>query len=137
EMPEPDLEGIPDVVAEIDGEEISGDEFSKNYEAQFQQLSMQSQMTGEEPDQEEIKQQALEMMINSELLVNEADEEGCTATDEDVDENVDTGAEENCRDSSDDLVEQIEEQGLDEERVREDIRKEVLMVQVMETVDAE
>src|SRR5699024_3716454 len=46
EMPEPDLEGIPDVVAEIDGEEISGDEFSKNYEAQFQQLSMQSQMTG-------------------------------------------------------------------------------------------
>ncbi|MDN6351040.1 MAG: SurA N-terminal domain-containing protein, partial [Yaniella sp.] len=127
----------PDVVAEIDGEEISGDEFSKNYEAQFQQLSMQSQMTGEEPDQEEIKQQALEMMINSELLVNEADEEGYTASDEDVDEYLATMAEENGMDSSDDLVKQFEEQGLDEERVREDIRKEVLMEQVIETVDAE
>lgn len=136
-MPEPDLEGIPDVVAEVDGEEISGDAFSKNYEAQFQQLSMQSQMTGEEPDQDAIKKQALEMMINSELLVNEADEEGYTASDKDVDEYLSTMAEENGMDSSDALVKQFEEQGLDEERVREDIRKEVLMEQVIETVDSE
>lgn len=136
-MPEPDLEGIPDVVAEVDGEEISGDEFSENYEAQFQQLSMQSQMTGEEPDQDEIKQQALEMMINSELLVMEAEEQGFTASEEDVDEYLSTMAEENGMDSPDALVEQFEEQGLDEERVREDVHKEVLMEQVIETIDAE
>lgn len=136
-MPEPDLENIPDVVAEIDGEEISGEEFSQNYEAQFQQLSMQSQMTGEEPDQDEIKQQALEMMINSELLVNEAEEQDFTASDEDVDEYLSTMAEENGMESSDELVTQFEEQGLDEERVREDVRKEVLMDQVVETVDVE
>lgn len=136
-MPEPDLEGIPDVVAEVDGEEISGDEFSENYEAQFQQLSMQSQMTGEEPDQDEIKQQALEMMVNSELLVMEAEEQGFTASEEDVDEYLSTMAEENGMDSPDALVEQFEEQGLDEERVREDVHKEVLMEQVIETIDAE
>lgn len=136
-MPEPDLENIPDVVAEVDGEEISGDEFSQSYEAQFQQLSMQSQMTGEEPDQDEIKQQSLEMMINSELLVNEAEEQDFTASDEDVDEYLSTMAEENQLESSDELVKQFEEQGLDEERVREDVRKEVLMDQVVETVDVD
>ena len=45
--------------------------FAESYEAQFQQLAMQSQMTGEEPDQDELNQ-ALEMMINSELLTMEA-----------------------------------------------------------------
>src|SRR5699024_4311114 len=55
----------------------------------------------------------------------------------DVDEYLATIAEENGMDSSDDLVKQFEEQGLDEERVREDIRKEIVMEQVIETVDAE
>src|SRR5699024_1451986 len=35
EMPEPDLEGIPDVVAEVNGEEITGDEFESTYQGQF------------------------------------------------------------------------------------------------------
>lgn len=136
-MPEPDLEDIPDVVAEIDDEEISGEEFSKNYETQFQQLTMQSQMTGEEPDEEEIKQQALDMMINSELLVMDAEDQGFSADDDDVDEYISTMAEENGMESSDELMSQFEEQGLDEDRVREDVHKEVLMDQVIETIDAE
>lgn len=136
-MPEPDLENIPDVVAEVEDEEITGEEFSENYEAQFQQLAMQSQMTGEEPNQDEIKQQALDMMINSELLVLEAEDQDFTASDEDVDDYLATMAEENGMDSADALVQQFEEQGLDEERVREDIHKEVLMEQVIETIDAE
>lgn len=136
-MPEPDLEDIPDVVAEVNGEEISGETFSTNYEAQFQQLAMQSQMTGEEPDQEELKQQSLDMMINSELLVMDAEEQGFTADESDVDEYISTMAEENGLESSDELVKQFEEQGLDEEQVRDDVHKEVLMEQVIETIDAE
>lgn len=136
-MPEPNLEDIPDVVAEVNGEEISGDTFSQNYEAQYQQLTMQAQMTGEQPDEAQIKEQALDMMINSELLVSEADEQGFSASDEDVDEYLSTMAEENGMESSDDLVAQFEEQGLDEEQVREDVQKEVKMQQVVDTLDAE
>lgn len=136
-MPEPDLDNIPDVVAEVNGEEISGESFSENYESQFQQLAMQSQMTGEEPDQDELKQQALDMMINSELLVTEAEDEGYTASDDDVDEYISDMAEENGMDSSDELVKQFEEQGLDEDQVREDVHKEVLMDQVVETIDSD
>src|SRR5699024_6562395 len=137
EMPEPDLDNIPDVVAEVNGEEISGETFSENYESQYQQLAMQAQMTGEEPDQDELKQEALDMMINSELLVTEAEDEGYTASEDDVDEYISDMAEENGMDSSDDLMKQFEEQGLDEDQVREDIHKEVLMDQVLETIDSE
>ena len=36
-LPEADLEGIPDVVIEINGEDITKDDFSSMYEQQFQQ----------------------------------------------------------------------------------------------------
>lgn len=135
--PEPDLEGIPDVVAVVNDEEISGETFTQNYEAQFQQLSMQSQMTGEEPDQAQLKEQTLEMMINSELLVMDAEEQGFEASDEDVDEYLSTMAEESGVESTDALMTQFEEQGLDEDRVQEDVTNEVLMEQVIETLDSE
>lgn len=136
-MPEPELDNIPDVVATIDDEEISGEAFAENYEAQYQQLSMQSQMTGQEPDQDQLKDQALEMMINSELLVMEAEDQDLSASEEDVDEYLDTMAEENGMESSDALMGELEAQGLTEDRIREDLQKEVLIQQVVETLDVE
>lgn len=134
-MPEPELDDIPDVVAVVNGEEISGESFSENYESQYQQLTMQAQMTGEEPDQEELKSQALDMMINSELLVAKAEDEGFSASDDDIDEYLDSMAEENGLESADALQEEFEAQGLSEDRVREDIQKEVLIEQVIDTID--
>src|SRR5690625_4390600 len=63
EMPEPDLEDIPDVVAEINGEEISGEEFEATYVGQFQQAMMQAQMSGQEVDQDQLKVQTAEALI--------------------------------------------------------------------------
>lgn len=134
-MPEPELDDIPDVVAVVNGEEISGESFSKNYESQYQQLTMQAQMTGEEPDQEELKSQALDMMINSELLVAKAEDEGFSASEDDIDEYLASMAEENGLESADALQEEFEAQGLSEDRVREDIQKEVLIEQVIDTID--
>lgn len=134
-MPEPELDDIPDVVAVVNGEEISGESFSKNYESQYQQLTMQAQMTGEEPDQEELKSQALDMMIDSELLVAKAEDEGFSASEDDIDEYLASMAEENGLESADALQEEFEAQGLSEDRVREDIQKEVLIEQVIDTID--
>lgn len=135
--PEPELDNIPDVVAEINDREITGEAFAENYEAQFQQLSMQAQMTGEQPNQDELKSQALEMMINSELLVMEAEEQGFSSSEEDVDEFLATMAEENGMESTDALMQEFEAQGLSKDRVREDLHKEVLIDQVVETIDVE
>ncbi len=134
-MPEPELDNIPEVVAVVDGKEISGETFAENYEAQFQQLAMQAQMSGEEPDQDKLKQQALEMLINSELLVMEAEEQGFSASEEDVDEYLAKMAEDNGLESSEKLMEELKGQGLSEERIREDLQKEVLIDQVVETLD--
>lgn len=136
-MPEPDLDDIPDVVAEINGEEIDGDAFAQNYEAQYPQLTMQAQMTGEEVDEEELRDQALEMMINSQLLVTDAEDQGFTASDEEVDEYLSTMAEESGLESSDELVSQLEEQGLSEEQIRDEVHAEVLMEQVVDTVEVD
>src|SRR5699024_4882565 len=116
-MPEPDLDNIPDVVAEVNGEDISGEEFSKNYESQFQQLAILSLMTVEETDKEALKQQTMDMTINSELLVSKAEDESNTDSDDDVYDYLVDMAEENGMDSSDDLMEEFEFQGLDEVQV--------------------
>ncbi|MGH3307966.1 MAG: hypothetical protein ACRDOX_09790, partial [Nocardioides sp.] len=58
--PQPDLEGIPEVVAEVNGEEVTRDEFVSTYESQFQQASMQAQMGGEQPDEDALKKQVAE-----------------------------------------------------------------------------
>lgn len=135
--PTPELDNIPDVVAVVDGEEISGDDFSENYEAQFPQLSMQAQMSGEQLNQDQLKEQALEMMINSELLVMEAEDQGFEASDEDVEDYLSEMAEANEMESSDALMEELEGQGLSEERIREDLHNQVLIDQVVETLEAE
>src|SRR5690625_5977744 len=57
EVPEADLEGIPNVVIEINGEEVTKDEFSNMYEQQIQQQFMQSKNKGKDNnyiDQEQL-----------------------------------------------------------------------------------
>ena len=77
---EPDLEGIPDVVAEVNGEELGKAEFVDTYTAQFQQMAMQAQSSGQPVDQDQLKKQVVDNMINGELLVQEAEERGYSAS---------------------------------------------------------
>ncbi|MBY7142796.1 SurA N-terminal domain-containing protein [Virgibacillus sp. NKC19-3] len=125
EMPEPDLEGIPDVVAEVNGEEISGEEFETTYQGQFQQASMQSQMTGEEVDQDQLKGQVAESMIGTELLIQEADNSDYDASEEEVDETLDELVEMNQLESKEEFMTAMEEQGMDEEEIMSQIETQV------------
>lgn len=137
ELPEADTEDIPDVVAEVNGDEISGEDFTVLYESQFQQASMQSQMTGEEPDQDQLKEQTLESMIGNELLLQDAREQGFEASDEDVDALITEQAESNGMESADEFIEAYEEQGMSAEQLTEDARSQVLINQVLESLDYE
>ncbi len=137
EMPEADVSDIPDVVAEVEGEEISGEEFTTIYEGQFQQMAMQSQMSGEEPDQEELKTQTLDYMVGNELIVQEAEDKDIEVSDEDVDALLEEAAEGSGLESVDDLIASAEEQGRSEDQLREDARKQFLMDQIIEDLDVE
>lgn len=139
EAPEPDLEGVPDVVAEVNGTEIEKADFEEAYTMQFQQAAMMSQMSGEELNQDELKQQVANGLVSQELLIQEADNRGLTASEEDVNTVLDDIAAQNEMESQDDLFAAFEEQGTPEEEVLElvDIQVKVEQLVAEETGEIE
>lgn len=134
-MPEPDVENVPEVVATVNGEEISGEEFTTAYEGQFQQMAMQSQMSGQEMNQDEMKKQLAESMVGTELLVQDAKEQGHEASEEDINAFLEQTAESSGVASVDELLATFEEQGFSEEQIRSDAEKQVMLDQSIEQLD--
>lgn len=120
QAPEADLEGVPDVVAEVNGEEITRDEFAADYESQLQQAAMMQQQSGEEVNQDELKQQVAQTMVDNRLLTQAADEAGIEPTEEDIDNTLEDIAAQSGMSSGDEIVAALEEQGMTEEDVRQE-----------------
>lgn len=127
EMPEADLEGLPEVVAVVDGEEIPKEEFEATYQGQFQQMAMQSQMTGQEVDQDQLKKQVAESMIGTQLLIKEANNREIAASEEDIDEIMDGLIEQNELESKEELMNAFEAQGMDEEELMSQVETQVIV----------
>lgn len=125
EMPEPDLEDVPDVVAEINGEEISKEEFEQVYTGQFQQAAMMQEMTGEEVNQDEMKQQIADGLVSERLLIQEAENRDISASEEDVDEMIAEIVEANGMESEDEFFTAMEESGMSEDDIRAELEKQV------------
>ncbi|WGH84913.1 SurA N-terminal domain-containing protein [Auritidibacter ignavus] len=136
-LPEPNLDDVPDVVATINDTEITKEEFATNYESQYQQMAYQAQMSGSDVDEDQLKQESLEIMIGNELLLQEAEDQDIEVTEDDVDEFLDDFAKQQGLESQDELIAQFEEQGMDEEQLREDSKKQVAMDQLIETLDVD
>lgn len=127
----PSLDGIPDVVAEVNGEEVTRDEFVPVYEASFKAAASQAQMTGEEPDEEALRKQALDDLVDTELLAQEAEQRGIEVSDEDIDAELTDLAEQNGMKTSDELLEAVAAQGLDEEQARDQVETQVMVEQLV------
>lgn len=121
EAPEPDLEDVPDVVAEVNGEEITKDEFEQVYTGQFQQAAMM----GQEVNQDEMKTQIADGMVSERLLVQEADNREVSASEEDVDAMISEIVEANGMESEDEFFTAMEESGMSEEEIRTELEKQV------------
>ncbi|MGO1199627.1 MAG: SurA N-terminal domain-containing protein, partial [Dermabacteraceae bacterium] len=119
-MPEADVSDVPDVVATVNGEEITKDEFTTIYEGQFQQLAMQQQTTGEEVDQAALKEQVANQLVDNRLLLQGAADAGIEPTDADIDATLEEIAKQNGLGSADEVVSTLEQQGMSEEDVRKD-----------------
>lgn len=125
EMPEPDLEDVPDVVAEVNGTQIEKPEFEEAYNAQFQQMAMMSQMSGEEVNQDDLKTQVADGLVSQELLVQEADSRELEASEEETTELLDQLTEQAGVESQEELYTMFEEQGMNQEEVDEQIQLQV------------
>lgn len=119
-----DVSDIPEVVAEVNGEPISRDDFVTAYEGQYQQASMQSQMGGGPVDQDALKQQVLDGLIGNTLLVQQVEEKGLEVSEEEIDSTLAELAQGNGMEPQDFLA-ALEEQGLTEDDVRAEVKKQV------------
>lgn len=131
----PDLSGIPDVVAEVNGEEVTKDEFVPIYEATFQQAAAQAQMGGQAPDEEALRKQAVDDLVDTELLAQEAESRGITVSDDAVDAELETLAEQNQMGSAEELLEAVEKQGLSQEQARAQVETQVMVEQLVADED--
>lgn len=123
----PSLDGIPDVVAEVNGEEVTRDEFVPVLQAGFKAAQAQAQMGAEQPDEEALRERALDEVVDTELLAQEADSRGIEVSDDDIDAELADLAEENGMASADELLEAVEAQGLDEEQARAQVGTQVMV----------
>lgn len=128
---EPDLEGIPDVVAEVNGEEVTKDEFVVLYKAQFEQAAMQAQAGGAKPDEDALKKQTADNLVDTELLMQEAGARGFEATDKDVDDELTSFAEQNQMKDAAELIAALEKQGTTEQQARDQLETQVVIQELV------
>ncbi|WP_104180532.1 SurA N-terminal domain-containing protein [Arthrobacter sp. B0490] len=110
----PDLEGIPEVVAVVNGTDIGREDFTTAYEGQFQQAASQAAASGEEVDQDQLKTTVADNLVSTELLRQEADERGIEATAEARTAAIATLLESSQLGSEEELRAAFAEQGLDD-----------------------
>ncbi|MGO1508425.1 MAG: SurA N-terminal domain-containing protein [Microbacteriaceae bacterium] len=128
---QPDLEGIPDVVAEVNGEEITKDEFVTVYEMQYTQMQAQAQQTGQELDQNQLRTQTAESMIDIELFMQEADERKIEFSQKEIDATLEELAATNQMETTDDLLAALKEQGMGEKEVFAEVEKQERIDQLL------
>ncbi len=129
----PELEGIPDVVAEVNGEEVTKDEFAPIYQAQLEQATTQAeQMGGEAPDEAALQKQTADNLVDTELLAQEAESRGIEVSDEDVDAELTALAEQNQLGSAEELLAALEQQGTTEDQARAQLETQVMVEQLVD-----
>lgn len=107
---------VPEVVAEVNGVEISKEDFVEAYDTRSRQAAAQAQ-GGQPPDEEQLRDQVVQSLVNQELLTQEADEREIEATDEQVQQTLQEAAEQSGLPSVDEFVKALEGQGMDREEI--------------------
>lgn len=131
----PDVSGIPDVVAEVNGEEVTKEEFVPLYQAAFQQAAAQAQTSGQAPDEEQIKKQTADDLVSTELLAQEAESRGIEVSDDEIDAELEEIAQQSQLASADELLAAIAENGMSEDQARNQVEMQVLVEKLVEDED--
>ncbi|MGO2527291.1 SurA N-terminal domain-containing protein [Brevibacterium aurantiacum] len=120
----PNTDGIPKVVAEVNGEKITKDDFVPLYETQYQQMQMQSQQSGQQVDEKQLKTQTAENLVSTELLSQEAEKRDIKVSDKDVDKGLEESAK-SSQMSKKDFLAAMKKQGMDEKKVHAELKTQL------------
>ena len=125
------VDGIPEVVAEVNGEPVTREEFTLIYDAQLEQATADAEAGGQAPDEEALKEQTANNLVDATLLTQEAESRGIAATSEDVDAELMSLAESNGLGSAQEFIDALEKEGTTEEQVRGQVELQVLVEQLV------
>lgn len=101
------------------------------YTPQYQQMAMQSQTSGQKVDEEGLQKQVVDNLVNTELLVQEADERGIEASAKQTDATLTSLAQQNGMKSSDEFVAALEKQGMDRDTIESQVQDQVVIEQLL------
>lgn len=127
----PDLSGLPATVAVVDGTKITKAEFVAAYKAQFQQLASQAQQSGQPVDQDALKKQTAEQMVNTQLLLAEADDRGYKASKKALASTLTELATSSGLASGDELLKSLAKQGIDKAEANRQLAGQVKLDQLV------
>lgn len=116
--PEPDVADIPDVVADVNGEKITRDDFIEAYQGQFQQMAAQSQATGQEVDQDALKKEVVDNLVSNALLIQAADKAKISPSAKEVEATLQELATGNGVETTQEFLSVLKEQGFSEQEAR-------------------
>lgn len=128
---EPDVDNVPDVVAEVNGEEITKEEFVSTFKGQLSKAAQQSQMSGQEVDQDQIKKQVAEGMVGQELLMQEVENRDIEGSEEEINKTVDNLVQQYGLESKDEFFSALEQQGMSKEDVMSQIETQTKIDQLV------
>ncbi|MGO2862341.1 MAG: SurA N-terminal domain-containing protein [Brevibacterium sp.] len=120
----PATDDIPDVVAEVNGDKITKDDFVPLYETQYQQMQMQSQQSGQQVDEDQLKTQTAENLVSTKLLTQEADKRDIKVSDKDIDKALEESAK-SSQMSKNDFLKAMKDQGMDEKKVNSEMANQL------------
>lgn len=120
----PATDDIPEVVAEVNGDKITKDDFVPLYETQYQQMQMQSQQSGQQVDEDQLKTQTAENLVSTKLLTQEAEKRDITVSDKDIDKALEESAK-SSQMSKDDFLGAMADQGMDEKKVHAEMANQL------------
>ena len=87
-------------------------------------------MGGQAPDEDALKKQTVDELVDTELLSQEADSRGIEVSDDDVDAELETLAKQNQMGSAEELLEAVEKQGMSQDQARSQVETQVMVEQL-------
>lgn len=119
---------IPEVIATVNGEEIDNELYIAYLQQEVQTLTMQGvDLESEEATSliEGTKKQLLDYMVDERIILQEAEKEGITASEEDIDAEIATYLKQYQIDENE-LEKRLSEQGMTMEEIRADFEAPVI-----------
>ncbi|RSL33288.1 peptidylprolyl isomerase [Salibacterium salarium] len=139
QTPDPDLSDIPEVVAEVNGEEIAKSEFESVYVQTLSTYASQG-MNLEEQDQsgemkKQLQQQTVNQLIGQKLLIQEANNQDISASEDEINEEMTSLKEQFGSDEQYQTA--LESEGISEEQLQSDIEQQVKVDKLVESETGE